>query len=196
MHPTTKCITINPLEYFREQISEAQQVSGINFRENLEFYIVNLLTEYISNPVLDTPFAMVFKEALEADQEKQMRLFKILGDQSLYVAGFFQDSFNRKSFDMSYIIQMGSGAYASLAEIHYNRHTGNSDLPKLYESLAANFSSAVEVIAYIADRSGGENTTNLLAVYDRWTKAPSDRLLKKLLANGIDPILTNTKIAN
>ena len=155
MHQTTKCITVNPLEFFKEQISEAQQVSGINFRENLEFYLVNLLTEYVSNPVIDTPFALVFKEALEADQERQMRLFKILGDQSLYMAGFFQDSLNRKSFDMSYIMRMGSGAYASLAEIHHNRHTPNSYLPELFESLAANFSSAVEVIAYISDRSGG-----------------------------------------
>jgi hypothetical protein len=112
------------------------------------------------------------------------------------MAGFFQDSLNRKSFDMSYIMRMGSGAYASLAEIHHNRHTPNSDLPELFESLAANFSSAVEVIAYISDRSGGENTTNLLAVYDRWTKMPTERLLKKLLANGIDPIATNTKVAN
>ncbi len=196
MHQSPKCIAVNPLEFFKERISDAQIRSGINFQENLEFYIVNLLTAYISNPVLDTPLALVLKEALEAEQERQMHLYKALGDQSLYIAGFFQDSLNRKTFDVSYIIQMGAGAYASLAEIHHNRHSSNSDLPKLFESLAANFANVVEVIAHVADETGGENTLNILAVYDRWTKTPSDRLLRKLLQNGIDPILTNTKVAN
>jgi len=191
------CLTITPGEYFKDLIGEAQVKSGISLKEEMEFYLVTLLTDFIyKSHDTSTPLALLLKESMESDPEKRMRILKLLGDQSLYFAGFFQDSFNRKAIDIDYFIRMGAGAYASLAEIHENRQSSTTDLPGLYHNLSLSFSDAVEIIAHVSEKSMGQSTTNLLAIYERWSKSPSSRLLKKLMENGIDPIISNMKTAN
>lgn len=191
------CLTLSAGEFFKGLIGEAQQKSGINLKEDMEFYLVTLLTDFISNNHdTSTPLAFLLQESIESDPEKRMRILKILGDQSLYVAGFFQDSLNRKTIDINYFIRMGAGAYASLAEIHEVRQSSRTDLQDLYHRLSMSFGDAVEIIAHVSEKSMGQSTSNLLAIYDRWAKAPNDRLLRKLLENGIDPICSNMKVAN
>lgn len=197
MRDETICLTISPAEFFKGMIGDAQQKSGITLKEDMEFYLVNLLTDFISKSHdTSTPLAFLLKESIESDPEKRMRILKILGDQSLYFAGFFQDSFNRKAIDLDYFIRMGAGAYASLAEIHEVRQSSGTDLPGLYHRLSLSFGDAVEIIAHVSENSMGQTTSNLLAIYDRWAKSPNDRLRKKLLENGIDPIFSNMKVAN
>ncbi len=74
---------------------------------------------------------------------RRLCILKDLGDLSLYVSGFFQDSFNRKTFNLSYYIDMGSLAYhgrirlsASKKESHLFSETSVAIFLKLVDVLA------------------------------------------------------------
>lgn len=193
-------LVLKPTEFFREKISNVLEKQQIKVSEEIEFYLVNLLCEFISPAplqtktgtldLLDTPLALVLKEAVEASSQEQIKIYKILGDTSLYVSGYFQDYFNRKTIDIDYYMLMGSTAYNHLSALDRERNS------ELYSNLSLNFHVFVEVVAEVADQLGGINKSkNLLAIYDRWTRNNSDRLRKTLEEYGITPIAnTNTKI--
>jgi hypothetical protein len=97
---------LSPQDFFRDQVTNAAQSLKLQLNDDIEFYLVNLLCEFI-NPaqlnidddmaVLDTPLAFMLKKAVESSPDIQIKVYKRLGDTSLYFAGYFQDFFNRKT---------------------------------------------------------------------------------------------------
>src|SRR5256885_6291135 len=66
---------------------------------------------------LRSSLVVMLSEALEARSEgDRNRGLQRLGDVSLFVAGFFAQSFARKLIDIDYHIAMGGRAYAALAD--------------------------------------------------------------------------------
>jgi hypothetical protein len=198
-------IAIRPEEYFREKVVTALQSLKVEVNDEIEFYIVNLLCEFIdpkrlSSPgdglsVLETPLAMMLKQAMEAPPTRKVKLYKGLGDTSLYFAGFFQDYFNNKTFDVSYYITLGTTAYNTIAALMRDVHR-DEHFTAVYGALAQKFESLVEVVAEVSEQPGGKETSkDLLALYDRWTKSNSERLRRTLEKHGIMPTTTPTKIA-
>ena len=198
-------LLINPTEFFREKVSSAIGNQKLELNEEIEFYLVNLLCDFI-NPekinsvleeidILETPLALILKKALESpQQEEQIKLFKVLGDTSLYVSGYFQDFFNSKTYDIDYYITLGSSAYNNVSSLMRDGFNKGSQFPQIYHSLSYNFPMLVEVLAEVAELLGSSKNANLLALYDRWTKNQSERLRKKLEESGIEPIQVNMKI--
>lgn len=192
---------IQPREYFKSRVDEA--VASLNFSldDQIEFYLVNLLCDFIQpaalgpqdNPtrILEQPLALILKKALECGPETQVKILKQLGDTSLYVAGYFQDFFNSKSFDVDYYISMGSVAYNKVSGIIRQRH-GDEHFTTMYAELAHEFANLVEVLAAIADRNPATGDADLLSTYERWARTNSDRLRRILEENGIHPIRPGT----
>ena len=198
-------LLINPTEFFREKVTSAIGNQKLELNEEIEFYLVNLLCEFINpekiNSVLDedileTPLALILKKALESpQQDEQIKLYKVLGDTSLYVSGYFQDFFNSKTYDIDYYITLGSSAYHNVSSLMRDGCSKGKQFPQIYHSLSHNFPKLVEVLAEVADLLGNSENANLLALYDRWTKNQSERLRKKLEESGIEPIPGNMKVA-
>ncbi|MFK7872283.1 MAG: hypothetical protein AB8C84_03800 [Oligoflexales bacterium] len=186
---------VSPTEFFREQIQQSGQRQGIEFSSDIEFYLVNLLCDFIhtskiNSPeeeinILEKPFALVLKTALESPPSDRYRIFRHLGDSSLYVAGYFQDSFNRKVYDIEYVANVGARAYWEAAPFA-------GEQKSVFIALSERMREWVEVIADVSDQFGRSNK-DLLALYDRWTKNPTPRLRRHLEESGINPILTNMK---
>lgn len=84
-------ITAGPQEFFREELKGALRDQKLEIDENIEFYVVNLLSNFISSSpdLFEKPLAFKLKDALEAPSEVRPKLFKQMADSSLYVAGFF-----------------------------------------------------------------------------------------------------------
>ena len=193
---------IHPKEFFREKVSCALGKQKLKVCDETEFYLVNLLCGFISPEklqtalgewdLMDTPLAIIFQQALEAPPEQQLKIYKILGDTSLYISGYFQDYFNRKTFDMGYYMTMGSHAYETVASLVRSRENHSQ---RIYKNLSENFPAFVEVVAEVSDASGVSDDSNLLAIYDRWSKTQSERLRKKLEDKGIEPVPANTRDA-
>lgn len=194
-------LVTSPQEFFRTHVSAALVKQQVKATEEVEFYLVNLLCAYIEPDklmdndgnwlILDTPLALMHKAATEAPREAQVKLFKDLGDSSLYLSGYFQDYFNRKTYDIAYFINMGAGAYSQVSSLTKER--GNSYHAHLYRELSDRFESFVEVVAQVSDECGPEKPINLLATYDRWMQNQSERLRQKLEKSGISPVHLTSK---
>ncbi len=196
-------LTTNPEEFFRTQLHLASRSIKFDLDEHVEFYLVKVLCDFIDPArlnsktadidVLNTPVALMFKQALESPLTERLKILKGMGDTSLYVSGYFQDYFNRKSFDLNYYIQMGQTAYAHLAEISQER-AQQETLAQTYEMLASQFGEFVEILAIVADGSASNtNHNNLLAIYDRWNQTGSERLRLVLKDHGIEAIPVSRK---
>jgi hypothetical protein len=198
-------IITEPKEFFREKICVAAANQQVAIADSLEFYLVNLLCDFISpekitsitgeNSVLEKPLALLLKDALESPLPVRTRLFKGIGDTSLYISGFFQDYFNRKTYDVDYYIRVGQSAYEGISAIMREQHQ-ESHMSTLYRDLASKFATLVELVAEVADSPEMARPADILAMYTRWTRSHSERLRKKLLEQGILPIPTNTHSEN
>ena len=196
-------LMVKPQEFFREKIHVAKTDLNLSLDDEVEFYLVNLLCDFIDPnklndaaaelDVLDTPMATMLQKALEAPPTQQVKIFKTMGDTSLYFAGFFQDYFNRKAFDINYYISLGSTAYSSVSNLMRDRH-GDDHFTDMYEDLSGKFPQLVEILATVSDMQMRDNP-NILAIYDRWNRNKSDRLRKTLEKLGINPISTPYKVA-
>ena len=199
MSSTSLDLTMTPREFFHGKITEASRNLNVKLEEHVEFYLVNLLTSFIQKTtvseadgdaeqdVLSTPLAFMLKRAIEAPVEKQPQLYRSLGDASLYVSGFFQDYFNRKTFDINYYMTMGASAYDQASSL--TRGQSRDDVfHETMESLAKNFGQIVDVVAQASDSSSMNQDSSLLILYDRWNRSGSQRIRMLLEDKGINPI--------
>lgn len=191
---------IKPKEFFREKITSALDSQKMQVTEDIEYYLVNLLCNYITTPQLtlgekdfnslDTPLAILLKKALEAAPSEKIKIYKFMGDTSLYVSGYFQDYFNRKTFDIDYYMNLGSIAYRNVSTL---THSSNQSSKETFYYLSYHFKDFVEIFAEVSDHLGHTDDKNLLMLYDRWLKNKSERIRIKLLESGIDPLDADTQ---
>lgn len=89
---------------------------------------------------------------------------------------------------------MGVNAYTWLSAIFQERYH-EERFQGTYRSLATQLPQLVEVIAQVSEQPGNPKPSNILAIYDRWTKTGSDRLRQTLLDFGITPVPVSMKKA-
>lgn len=180
----TVSIIIEPQEYFRELVSDAVAQSKLSVREETVGYLVGLLSQFISSERLNSePLYQLAKDAFEEPTpQMQIGLFKNLGDVSLYVAGYFQDSLQRKLVDVDYYVQMGERAYSTVAS-----RTESPPLRSLYGELAGKFNAFVDVLAIVGDKTQVKTEKDLLRMYELWLKTRSERAARALQGAGIIP---------
>ncbi|MCX6115974.1 MAG: hypothetical protein NT027_00380 [Proteobacteria bacterium] len=194
-------LSLTPQSFFRERINSASQQLNVNLNDDVEFYLVNLLIEFI-NPktvnedfqgdVLSTPLVLLLKQIVEAPEAKQAGMYRRLGDTSLYITGFFQDYFNQKTFDINYFIMMGSSAYHQASILSNSKDANHSST---LSELSNKFIQFVDVVAQASDSTSTYKASDILNIYDRWNRCGSDRLRAILQEFGITPISAPYKIA-
>lgn len=182
-----------PQDFFRELVASALDEQQIKVQPETEFYLVNLMNQFMTTDRLytrdgagvmkDEPLALLVKEALEASApQAQSQLFRRVGDVSLYTAGFFQDSLNRKMVDVDYYIDMGGTAYQQVAS-----RSEEEVLRSVYGELAQKFASCVEVLAEVSHKTTPRTEKDLLRLYELWMRTRSGRAAKALQEAGILP---------
>lgn len=186
-------LVTQPHAYFHELVTEALGKQNIDARPETEFYLVNLLHQFMITDRLyardsqgtrrDEPLALMVKEAIEAPQAQTQRdLFRHIGDFSLYTAGYFQDSLSRKLVDVDYYIEMGGTAYRQVSV-----RIGEEAHRILYLELAEKFSSFVDVLAAVSDKTTTKSEKDILRMYELWIRTKSERAAKALQEAGILP---------
>lgn len=187
-------LVAQPQDFFRELVTHALTKQKLSTQPETEFYLVNLLNQFMTTDRLysfnsdgsarDEPLAMMLKEASEqASLQQQSALFRHVGDVSLYVAGFFQDSLTRKLVDVDYYIEVGGTAYQQVAA-----RVDENPLKSLYQELAGRFASFVDVLAEVSDQTTlPKSEKDLLRLYETWVRTRSERAAKALQEAGILP---------
>jgi hypothetical protein len=186
---TTKSVR----EYFRDMLLAAEQSQHLRVAESTEFYLVNLLANFLTaenlfpedaQGVRDTePLAFMLKRAQESTGHERVRELKKLGDVSLYTSGFFGDSLSRKLVDTDYYISMGGRAYGTLSSLHQGATLG-----ALYNELAEKFVKLVDLLAEVADRSAVGTNKGIVKLYERFMRTGSERVGRLLSERGVVPM--------
>ena len=185
----------NHIEYFKEMVESAIENQRIDTDETTEFYIVNLLSEFIKTERAylveegdtgEEPLVTMLTKTLQSDYNERIKRFKQLGDFSLFISGFFSDSLNRKLVDVDYYILIGGIAYNSLSQIMRRKEQGEL-FYNLFNELAKKFQIFVDVIAEVSDRSSIKSNKDILRLYERWLKTGSVRDAELLKEKKIIP---------
>jgi hypothetical protein len=174
----------SPTEFFRELVQSAMQNQRVAATELTAFYVVNLLAGFADgsrSPSDDEPLGTRFAQSLQAGGNAQRSGLRRVGDQSLFISGFFSDSLNRSLVDVDYYIQLGECAYRSLA-----RHGGDG-LEEVFDELSDKFISFVDVIGEVSERTSLSSNADVLRLYEKWLRTGSRRSGDLLASRGIVP---------
>ena len=185
----------NLREFFRDELHSALAHQHVAVQDQTEHYVVNMLTLFARSEALYDitaegtrlkPLVIMLTEALEARTgEDRNRGLQRLGDVSLFVAGFFAQSFARKLIDIDYHIAMGGRAYGTLAEV-MARGRGRV-LGQVFAELAEKFVSVVDALHEISESSHRHTDEDILRLYEIWLKTGSARSYRILKELGVDP---------
>ncbi len=181
-----------PAEFFRELVESALASQRLQTRDLTSYYLVNLLCQFVR---LDgghafgrssEPLAVRLAHALASGGSEQRARLRNLGDFSLFMSGFFSDSFNRRVVDVDYYKSMGEYAYGSLS------HRDEDKFAEVFGELSCNFVGFMDVLAEVSERTLAGNT-DVFRLYEKWLRTGSRRDGQKLIDHGIVP---NTSIGS
>jgi hypothetical protein len=176
----------SPTEFFRDLVESAMQNQRVSARELTSFYVVNLLAGYVrstgaaagsANEALGARLARALQEAGVAQRDG----LRQVGDQSLFISGFFSDSLNRSLVDVDYYIQLGECAYRSLAR------QGDAALGEVFDELSGKFTTFVDVLGEVSERTSLSSNADVLRLYEKWLRTGSRRSGDLLATKGIVP---------
>jgi hypothetical protein len=189
-------IFVSPKDFFKEAVRDAFSKRKIETFPMAEDYLVNILEHYViaahlhEEELVDekgqkkpTTLAETLLIAAQSDHSTKVDMLKKLGDRTLYVCGFFSDSFERKVIDVDYCAEMGGTAYRILAQ-----STKEDTLCQVYHLYSKKFLAFVEALNYISEKSHLQSSDNVLRIYDRYIKTGSELAREKLSKLGIVPI--------
>ena len=132
--------------FFWGMLGEAMKERCVAAEPATEHYLVQLLTAYASQPVDETPLALKLLAAREAAPSERRRQLREVGDTSLFVSGFWSDSFARAGGRRGLPHRRGRHRLRRAAR------TGRSRDPfgNVYEELAEKFARFVSVLTLLS----------------------------------------------
>jgi hypothetical protein len=187
----------NLREFFHDSVQAALRKQRVDVDDHTEHYVVNILTMfsrseelYDSTPdgVRLKPLALILADASEASSAQQRdETLRRLGDVSLFVAGFFAQSFARKLIDIDYHIAMGGRAYGTLADNLRGSIRGQA-FAAVFLELAQKFQRLVDVLNDVAEMAHTHTDQDILRLYEIWLKTGSPRAHAILQRLGVAPV--------
>ena len=86
-------------------------------------------------------------QALESGGMRQRASLKQIGDLSLFIAGFFSESLNRKLVDVDYYASIGGRAYNALSRVETDTFS------PVFAELGSKFVGFVDVLSEVSERT-------------------------------------------
>ncbi len=176
-----------PAEYFKELVESALARQRLQAGDLTAYYLVNLLCRHVSagagqefGPSAE-PLAFRLAKALESGGAEQRARLRSLGDFSLFMSGFFSDSFRRQVIDVDYYVSMGEFAYGSLSR------RDEDAFAEVFGELSRKFVGFTDVLADISERTSLTAGGDILRLYETWLRTGSRRDGQKLAERGIAP---------
>ena len=176
-----------PAEYFKDLVDSALARQHLHAHELTACYLVNLLCGFVRpdrrSGFADDELPLAFRlgKALESGGLEQRARLRSLGDFSLFMSGFFSDSFRRRSVDVDYYVSMGEYAYGSLSR------RDEDAFGDVFAELAGKFIAFTDVLSDVSERTGMSASADVLRLYEKWLRTRSPRDGQRLVERGILP---------
>lgn len=137
-------------------------------------------------PFLDRPLVVLLDEALAAPAHARGPALLAVGDGALCLSGLFGDHATRHQVDAGLYARMGSFAYREAAAL---ARAPEGSEPVALAELGEQFPRFVDVVAEVAEAQClGAVTKSIVALYDRWKGAGSERAAEALCLRGVFPV--------
>jgi hypothetical protein len=170
--------------FFFQKLSQALREQRVEAQPLTEHYLVQLLSAYATQPLDDAPLGVKMLSAFEAAPPERRRALREVGDTSLFVSGFWSDSFARRAVDVDYYIGLGGTAYGELARV--GPGWSRDPYGDVYGQLAENFSRFVQVLAALAQwLLPATAPQDIVKLYERYRKTGSAWAARRLAAIGV-----------
>jgi hypothetical protein len=186
----------NLQEFFRDSVDAAMASNHVVVDSDVAHYVVNLLTlaarsEYLyeqaEGSYAEKPLALMLAEAAQAGNAGERNLaLQRLGDVALFTAGFMAEALHRRSVGIGYYVNMGGGAYRTLAAKIRGTARGQA-MSVLFMELAAHFQDLVDVLHEVRDSARGCRDDDILRLYETWLGTGSRRAGRLLRQAGVEP---------
>ena len=203
-HEATKPLVAvtNLREFFHDSVQTALRKQRVDVDDHTEHYVVNVLTmfarseelyESTSEGIRLKPLARMLADAAAASSSQQRdEALRRLGDVSLFVAGFFAQSFARKLIDIDYHIAMSGRAYGTLAD-NMRNSIRRQAFAAVFLELAQKFQRLVDVLNEVAEMAHTHTDKDILRLYEIWMKTGSPRAFAILQRLGVAPVLQSAR---
>ena len=192
----------NLREFFHDSVQTALRKQRVDVDDHTEHYVVNILTMFARSEELYEatpegvrlkPLAHMLADACAAPSPQQRDdALRRLGDVSLFIAGFFAQSFARKLIDIDYHIAMGGRAYGTLADNLRGSIRGQA-FATVFLELAQKFQRLVDVLNEVAEMAHTHTDKDILRLYEIWMKTGSPRAFAILQRLGVAPVLQSAR---
>lgn len=169
--------------FFHGLIEEASNKHRIVVGEDLKYYLVSLLSSNMGKSeqeYCESPLAILIHEANFAPLNKKIEMLKFIGDESLYMAGYFSESLKRKLVDRSYYINIGGMAFRTLAGVSVIKSS-----KELYKDIYKDFSKLVELLTAVSIQTFSSNYEDIVRLYESWQISKSQVIENKLKEKGV-----------
>ena len=177
-------------QYFQNMVNEAFNERRFDTTPYVKTYIVDVLKHYLlvenlydvedtSGKKTRKTMAEMYLSANQLSRRDRAEKLKKVGDSSLYISGFFSDSFQRKIIDVDYYVDMGKMAFDSLA-----KDVSEDTFSKLFSELSLHFIHLVDVLALISQKAKMTDEENILRMMELYAKTGSSLIGETLAEKG------------
>ncbi len=173
-------------EFFRGALGDALRRTSVRLTDTAQIYLVNLLVEFMraenvyagtdkgEKPIL----ADLLGRAQDADPVEAVRIYKHMGDSSLYLTGFFTEGVD----SVDYYVSMGGSAYANVAGLMRPTAAASS---ALFAELSDRFPALVDLLMAMSLGTQTPDDARVLALVERYQRTGDALVLAALKAQGI-----------
>lgn len=161
-----------------------------NLSVNVEFYIVELLKKFHNVDSLDTclrlnsgekPMTVLLLEALQSSFEEKIRKLRNIGDSTLVLAGFFEESLCGGIVAPDYYAALGKNAYSNLSSLRANE----PHFSELFSELSEKFLIASRVLSDVAPWNHAISQKDIVRLYEKWLKTGDEKIKAILTEAGL-----------
>lgn len=172
-------------DWFDERVRDAHHAVGVALSRDGELYLTSLLVERAradrAEPAEGT-LAELHLKASQASPSEQARTYREIGDRSLYLVGYFEESLSRRTVGPGYYCDMGAAAYARVDQV-FKRWFANA-FDGVFEELADRFRDCARVLREVR-RSNDEEPDLLMRLYAQWLESGSEEVAERLRSHGL-----------
>ena len=175
--------------YFHGRLESALRRRALAVGSHTEFYLVRLLNRALGAAAVNalaTPFVQRLAEGAEIeDGVQRLRHYREMGDDALYVSGFFGEHLRGRGISREYVALMGGSAYREASGL--SRWSNDGQFADTFEELSTRFQTFASILDDVREETALRTPQDIIRLYDRWRQTGSPVLADRLRSQGVFP---------